>query len=118
MRSISLAVLAVLAAAVAIPSLAYAQNPVGGAVGGAVAGGVVGGPIGAVVGAGIGSIAGSALPAEPSVTYGAPIVVGAEVPNTIVTYPVPRYRHYRYVVLDGEKVIIDRHHRIVRVLTP
>ncbi|MBV9286282.1 MAG: DUF1236 domain-containing protein [Hyphomicrobiales bacterium] len=113
MRTISLAVLA---AAVAIPSLAYAQNPVGGAIGGAVVGGVVGGPVGAAVGAGIGSIAGSALPMEPSVTYGGPVVVGTVMPDTIVTYPVPRYRHYRYAVIDGEKVILDRRHRIVRVL--
>ena len=113
MRTIKLAVLA---AAVAIPSLAYAQNPVGGAVGGAVAGGVVGGPVGAAVGAGIGSIVGSALPAEPSVTYGGPVVVGTAVPDTIVTYPVPRYHRYRYAVIDGRKVILDRRHRIVRVI--
>ena len=43
--------LAVVAAAVAIPSLAYAQNDsVGDTLGGAVVGGVVGGPVGAIVG--------------------------------------------------------------------
>ena len=64
--------IAVLAAAVAVPSLAFAQdqqtNPpppvggVGGALGGAAVGGVVGGPVGAVVGAGVGLIVGSSLP--------------------------------------------------------
>jgi outer membrane lipoprotein SlyB len=64
--------IAVLVAAVAVPSLAFAQdqqtNPpppvggVGGAVGGAVVGGVVGGPVGAAVGAGVGAIVGSSLP--------------------------------------------------------
>ncbi len=60
--------IAVLAAAVAVPSLAFAQDQqtnlpppvggVGGALGGGAAvGGVVGGPVGAVVGAGVGAIA-------------------------------------------------------------
>jgi hypothetical protein len=69
--------IAVLAAAVAVPSLAFAQDQqtnqpggtVTGVLGGAAVGAVVGGPVGAVVGAGVGAIVGSSLPAQPSVVY-------------------------------------------------
>ncbi len=110
MRTLSLAIIT---AALAVPSVAYAQEPnAGGAVGGAVIGGVVGGPVGAVVGA----IAGSTLPQEPSVVYHGPIAVGEELPGTITVYPVPRHREYRYAVVDNQRVIVDRHRRIVRVM--
>jgi hypothetical protein len=73
---------------------------------------VIGGPVGAVVGA----IAGSTLPQEPSVVYQGPIVLGEELPSTITVYPVPRYTEYRYAVVDNQRVIVDRHRRIVRVM--
>ena len=119
--------IAVLAAAVAVPSLALAQdqqtNPpppvggVGGAVGGAAVGAVVGGPVGAVVGAGVGGIIGSSLPPQPSVTYTEPVVVGEVLPQTVTVYPVPQYQQYDYTIINNHRVIIDpRTRRIVRVI--
>jgi hypothetical protein len=106
-------------------SLAFAQdqqtNPpaggIGGAVGGAAIGGVVGGPVGAVVGAGVGAIVGSSLPAQPSVTYTQPVVVGQVLPQTVTVYPVPQYRQYDYAVINNHRVIIDpATRRVVRVI--
>jgi hypothetical protein len=119
--------IAVLAAAVAVPPLAFAQdqqtNPpppvggVGGALGGAAVGGVVGGPVGAVVGAGVGAIVGSSLPPQPSVTYTQPVVVGQALPENVTVYPVPQSQQYDYTIINNHRVIIDpRTRRIVRVV--
>ena len=115
--------IAVLAAALAVPSLAYAQDDnravggVGGALGGAAVGAVVGGPVGAVVGAGVGAIAGSSLPARPSVTYDRPVVVGEALPETVTIYPVPRHREYDYAIINHHRVIVEPStRRIVRVV--
>jgi hypothetical protein len=115
--------IAALAAAIAIPSVALAQDDnravggVGGALGGAAVGTVVGGPVGAVVGAGVGAIVGSSLPAQPSVTYEQPVIVGEALPDTIAVYPVPRYRDYDYAIINNHRVIIDpRTRRVVRVI--
>jgi hypothetical protein len=117
--------IAILAAAVAVPSLAFAQdqqtNPpaggIGGAVGGAAVGAVVGGPVGAVVGAGVGAIVGSSLPPQPSVAYSQPVVVGQVLPETVTVYPVPQYQQYDYTIINNHRVIIDpRTRRIVRVV--
>ena len=119
MRTLSLVAIA---AALAIPSIAHAQDDraigtVGTTVGGAAVGAVVGGPVGAVVGAGVGAIVGSSLPPEPSVTYDRPVVVGEELPNTVTLYPVPRYTEYDYAVVNHRRVIVDRGtHRVVRVI--
>jgi uncharacterized protein YcfJ len=69
-----------LAACLAIPGLAYAEDggAAAGAVTGGVAGAVVGGPVGAAVGAGAGAVVGGAVSGpekrviveEPSVTTG------------------------------------------------
>ena len=58
------------------------------------------------------------MPPAPSVTYVGPIIVGEALPSDIATYPVPRHRHYRYAVINGERVILDRRNRIVRVMPP
>ena len=110
---------AVLAAVLAIPSVALAQddNRVGGVVGGAAVGAVVGGPVGAVVGAGVGAIVGSSLPAQPSVVYDQPVVVGEALPETMAVYPVPQYRQYEYAIVNNHRVIVDpATRRIVRVI--
>jgi hypothetical protein len=81
--------IAVLAAAATVRSLVFAQDDnravggTGGALGDAAVGAVVGGPVGAVVGAGVGAIVGSSLPAQPSVTYERPVVVGQVLPDTV-----------------------------------
>jgi hypothetical protein len=116
--------IAVLAAAVAVPSLAFAQDQqtnqpggtVTGVLGGAAVGAVVGGPVGAVVGAGVGAIVGSSLPPQPSVVYSGPVVIGQPLPETVTVYPVPQYSQYEYAVVNNQRVIIDaRTRRIVRV---
>jgi len=115
--------IAALAAVLAVPSLAFAQDDsrpagtVGGALGGAAVGTVVGGPVGAVVGAGVGAIVGSSLPPQPSVVYAQQVVVGEALPETVTLYPVPRYRDYDYAIINNHRVIIDpATHRIVRVM--
>ncbi len=115
--------IAVLVAAVAVPSFAVAQDDnravggVGGALGGAAVGTVVGGPVGAVVGAGIGAIVGSSLPAQPSVTYERPVLVGEVLPETVTVYPVPQHRQYEYAVVNNHKVNVDPGtRRVVRVI--
>jgi Protein of unknown function (DUF1236) len=123
MKTLRIAVLAA-AAAVAVPSLAFAQDQqsnqpagtVSGVVGGAAVGAVVGGPIGAVVGAGVGAIVGSSLPPQPSVVYSGPVVIGQPLPETVTVYPIPQYSQYEYAVINNQRVIIDaRTRRIVRV---
>jgi phage tail tape-measure protein len=115
--------IAVLAAAMAVPSLALAQDDnravggVGGALGGAAVGTVVGGPVGAVVGAGVGAIIGSNLPQQPSVTYSQPVVAGEVLPQTVTVYPVPQYRQYDYAIVNNHRVIIDpATRRVVRLI--
>jgi len=112
--------LVIAAAALLTASSAYAQNAggaLGGAAGGAAVGAVVGGPVGAVVGGAVGAITGSTLPSEPSVVYQGPVVVGERLPPSFSYYPVPRYRDYSYVILNGRRVIVERRtHRIVRII--
>lgn len=111
-----------IAAALAIPSIAHADNDhaagtVGGALGGAAVGTVVGGPVGAVVGAGVGAIVGSSLPTQPSVRYDRPVVVGEDLPDAVTLYPVPRYTDYDYAVVNNHRVIVAHGtHRVVRVV--
>jgi hypothetical protein len=103
---------AVSAALFALASSAvYAQN-VGGAVGGGAAGAAIGGP----VGAGVGAIVGSMLPAHPSVRSDRRIVVGEVLPEDYAYYPVPNHEGYDYVIVNNQRVIVDRHHRIVRII--
>jgi hypothetical protein len=114
--------LATFVAACAFPIIAAhaddrGAGAVGGAVGGAAVGTVVGGPVGTVVGAGVGALIGSSLPQQPSVVYEQPIAVGGNLPESYTYYDVPQYPDYEYVILNNQRVIVDRNtHRIVRVL--
>ncbi len=119
MKSIVLAVIAATCAAPVVT--AYADDrpvgAVGGALGGAAVGTVVGGPVGTVVGAGIGALVGSSLPSQPSVVYQQPVVVGQPLPPSYTYYAVPQYPDYEYIILNNQRVIVDRHtHRVVRVI--
>jgi len=113
---------AVTAAALFIPVFGAkaddrAPGAVGGAVGGAAVGTVVGGPVGTVVGAGVGALVGSSLPAQPSIVYQQPVVVGDALSETYTYYDVPQYPSYQYIILNNQRVIVDRKsHRIVRVM--
>ena len=113
---------ATIAAACAIPAFAaYADDrsvgAVGGAVGGAAVGTVVGGPVGTVVGAGVGALVGSSLPPQPSVVYQEPVAVARPLPDSYTYYDVPQYPDTEYIILNNQRVIVDRHtHRIVRVI--
>lgn len=114
----------VLAATVAAFSLSVVAGraddtagAVGGAVGGAAIGTVVGGPVGTVVGAGVGALVGSSLPSHPSVVYQGPIAVGETLPETYTYYEVPQQPAYEYVIVNNQRVIVDRKtHRILRVI--
>jgi hypothetical protein len=121
--------------ALMIPVAAHAQSGVAtGAAAGAVGGAVVGGPVGAVVGgiggAAVGGISESTRPRfrtyvveqrVPSYTYNSQVVVGAELPDTGVTYyEVPAeygVPQYRYTVVNDRTVLVDpRTRRVVQVI--
>jgi len=112
--------IALAAGAMLASTAAMAQNAggaIGGAAGGAAIGAVVGGPPGAIVGGAVGAITGSALPPQPSVPYRERVVVGEPMPATITYYPVPDYDAYSYVVVNNQRVIVDRRtHRVVRII--
>jgi hypothetical protein len=123
-------ILAATAALVLTPAIAFGQgSTVGGAVGGAVVGGAVGGSVGAVVGAGVGSTVGAAVePPAPVVTYvqreDAPsvavqerIAVGEPLPATVQLRTIPKYEHFRYAVVNNQRVIVEpRSRKIVKIV--
>jgi len=126
--------LALLAAAALAPATANAQdNAVGGAAGGAIVGGVVGGPVGAAVGAAVGGTVGAATeepPPPPVVTYvereDVPSVevrevehvrVGTVLPETVELHTIPKYKTYRFAVINHQRVIVDPHSRkVVKII--
>ena len=57
------------------------------------------------------------LPDEPSVPYNGPMVVGSPMPQDYTYYPVPQFPDYDYVILNGQRVIVDhKTHTIYRIL--
>ena len=125
--------LAILAATALVPAAANAQNAVGGAASGAIVGGVVGGPVGAAVGAAVGGTVGAAEDANlppPVVTYvereDTPPVevrevehvrVGTVLPDTVVLREIPKYKTYRYAVVNHERVIVEpRTRKVIKVI--
>lgn len=105
---------------------------VAGGVTGAVAGALIGGPVGAVVGGAAGATVGGATgtaidPPENVRTYirsnevepvylDGEVVVGAGVPDTVELREIPDYE-YRYVYVNGQRVLVDPgSRRIVYVL--
>jgi hypothetical protein len=103
-----------------VPAEAFAQEgAVPGAIGGAAAGAVIGGPVGAVVGGVAGATVGAAAtpPAEvrtyvmhedaPSVRVEREVVVGSELPDTVVLRSVPKYETYSYAVVNDRRVIVE-----------
>lgn len=126
---------ALLVSALYFPTVALAQEgAVGGAVGGAIVGGAVGGPVGAAVGAttgaAVGGIAEDTRPRfrsyvternHPSFRYQSEVRVGAELPDSGVTYyEVPREygaTRYRYTVVNDRTVLVDPStHRVVQII--
>jgi hypothetical protein len=114
---------------------ANAQSGVAaGATTGAVTGAVVGGPVGAAVGAGAGAIAGGIADDTrprfrsyvserrvPSYRYERELKVGADLPNTGLTYyEVPKeygVTKYRYTVVNDRTVLVDPGtHRVVQII--
>ena len=100
-----------------------------GVVGGAVTGAVVAGPVGAVVGAVVGGVAGRAIDPPKRVrtyitttqvdpvTYNGDIAVGAVLPETVTEYDIPKYSHYRWTYINGQRLLIDRRtHKVVAVI--
>lgn len=112
------------------PAVASAQNVVrDSARSGAEAGGAVLGAPGAVVGGTVGAAVGTAAAIPdavitsvrgervPSVVVHERVAVGEPLPETVVLHEVPRYREYRYAVVNDQRVIVDpRTRRIIRVI--
>ncbi len=130
----SLAILVSTAAIVAAPVAAMASGTVTGMAGGAVTGAVVGGPVGAVVGGVLGGIIGTAIdpppprvvgyvesqPVPAGVSLQGDLALGATVPESVYLYPVPADvyvagdpRLYGYTVINGQRVIVDLHTRVI-----
>jgi hypothetical protein len=118
------------AALVLAPALAHAQNVVrDSARGGAEAGGAVLGAPGAIVGGTVGAAVGTAAAIPdavigavrtehvPSVVVHERVAIGEPLPDTVVLHEVPRYKTYRYAVVNDQRVIVDpRTRRIIRVV--
>ncbi|HSI40424.1 MAG TPA: DUF1236 domain-containing protein [Xanthobacteraceae bacterium] len=117
------------AGSIAISSSAFAQAQVPGAIGGAAAGAVVGGPVGAVVGGVAGAVIGAAAspPPEvrtyvmqeqvPSVRVEREVIVGYELPGTVVLHPVPQYDAYSYAVVNDRRVIVEpRTRKVIQIV--
>ena len=130
--------IAVLATAMALPVVTYAQGVPGGVERGSRDGERAAGPIGAVVGGVIGGVVGGVNGVlgvderprfrsyvveqrRPSYQYGEEVRIGAVLPEQGVSYydVPPEYgvRDYRYTVVNGRTVLVDpRTHRIVEVV--
>ncbi|MFG1264930.1 MULTISPECIES: DUF1236 domain-containing protein [Xanthobacter] len=113
-------VIAALAAPVIAPAAAFAQaSTATGAVGGAAVGAVVGGPVGAVVGGVVGAGVGAAAepPQEvrtyvmkerrPSVRMEQEVVVGRQLPPSVMLYDIPQNSEYEYTVVNDRRVIVE-----------
>ena len=131
-------IMALAAFLIAMPVAASAQGIVGGAEQGARNGNNAAGPVGGVVGGVVGAVGGGiagllgvdqrprfreyvVTQRPPAYVYDRPVVVGAELPQSGVTYyEVPAeygVRDYRYTVVNGSTVLVDpRTGRIVQVL--
>lgn len=120
MRKLILATVAVLAlgaAPVLADDAAVAVGGAGGAATGATAGFFIAGPVGAViggvVGAGIGAgVSDSAITyarahREASLAYDGELKPGYKVREGVRLYPVPHEKHYAYVYVNDEPVLVD-----------
>lgn len=85
---------------------------------GAAAGALVAGPVGAVVGAAVGGTAASIQPAPEVKTYitqnphdpvilDGEVMVGAGVPEAVTLYDIPEQKDYKYVVINGQPVLVN-----------
>lgn len=129
------------AAMLAVPGYAMAQDraaggTAAGAATGAVGGAIVGGPVGAAVGAVVGGVVGGTAGGlaepdrvyvreyvtrtpRPAVRVEQEVVVGATLPSTVRYYEIegnPRLEGYRYANVNDEYVIVDAQGRIVAVV--
>ncbi|MBR0868826.1 DUF1236 domain-containing protein [Bradyrhizobium tropiciagri] len=81
---------------------------------------IVGGTVGAAVGAGLeipNAVIGAIPRDEPSVVVRERVVVGEPLPDTVVLHPVPRYKEYRYAIVNDRRVIVEpRTRRVIRVI--
>jgi uncharacterized protein DUF1236 len=99
---------------VVVPTVTYQTTSGAGIAAGAVTGAIVAGPVGAAVG----GVAGAVLdppqqvrtyvtsnPVDPVYLQGE-VVLGAGLPETVQLRPVPDY-NYRYVIVNGQPVLVD-----------
>jgi hypothetical protein len=121
---------ALLAAGAMTPVAAMAQSAVGGAVTGAAVGAAVGGPVGAVVGAGVGGTVGVAIEPPPppvvtyvqredipSVTVQKEVVVGEVLPATVELHTIPKYKKYRFAVINHKRVIVaPKTRKVIKII--
>jgi hypothetical protein len=117
-----------IAAALLIPSAAFAQSTTAqGAAEGAARGGDAAGPVGAIVGGTVGAAVGAAveipnaiitgLPRDRSVVVQERVVVGEPLPPTVELRTVPQHTEYRYAVVNDRRVIVEpRTRRVVKII--
>lgn len=122
--------ISIVAASVALPTLAFAQaSTITGTAGGAAVGAAVGGPVGAVIGGTVGAVVGTAAepPREvityverervPSVTVQERVAVGEPLPTTVRLRAVPKHREFSYAIVNNQRVIVEpKTRRVVRII--
>lgn len=122
--------MSIVAASVALPTLAFAQgSTITGTAGGAAVGAVVGGPVGAVVGGTVGAAVGMAAepPREvityvqrervPSVAVQERVVVGEPLPTTVRLRAVPKHSEFSYAVVNNQRVIVEpKTRKVIRII--
>lgn len=122
-------ILSLIVLSLAIPVAAYAQGAASGATAGAT-GAVVGRPADATISDPIvGVITDANRPRFheyvirehiPSNPFSGQIIVGTELPGTIMYYDVPTefgVKEYRYTVVNNTPVLVDPHtHRVVQII--
>lgn len=129
------------AAMLAVPGYALAQDraaggTAAGAATGAVGGAIVGGPVGAAVGAVVGGVVGGTAGGlaepdrvyvrqyvtrtpRPAVRLDGDVVVGATLPSTVRYYEIegnPRLQGYRYAHVNDDYVVVDAQGRVVAIV--
>src|SRR4249919_395796 len=103
-------------------SAAFAQSTtVQGANEGARTGGAIAGPVGEAVGGTVGAAVGLGLEIPNAVITGLPrdrsVVVGEQLPDTVVLRPVPSHAEYNYAVVNERRVIVEpRTRRVVKII--
>ena len=51
----------------------------------------------------------------PVVTFEGDVVVGTVLPEDVQVVEVPKFKKYRYAIINNKRVLLDRHHKVIAV---